>query len=186
MRLYPCSCVVSRAASGAGPRLSRRQAGWPRSPGGRTPRCGIPSTELPSLMRTIAIDRPDLVCPCASRASRHLQYLPGQSVHEPALHPVAAGPGVRISMDGRGRWMGNVLIERLWRSLNRGAAKRNTSTSTSMLSMPVSRLGPVLEGGSLAALERDPVWLSAAQRRRRSIRPGIESRWRLSAKQSQA
>jgi putative transposase len=24
---------------------------------------------------------------------------------------------VRISMDGRGRWMGNVFIERLWRSL---------------------------------------------------------------------
>ena len=25
--------------------------------------------------------------------------------------------GVRISMDGRGRWLDNVLIERLWRSL---------------------------------------------------------------------
>ena len=25
--------------------------------------------------------------------------------------------GVRISMDGRGRWMDNVLIERVWRSL---------------------------------------------------------------------
>jgi len=25
--------------------------------------------------------------------------------------------GVRISMDGRGRWMDNVMIERLWRSL---------------------------------------------------------------------
>jgi putative transposase len=25
--------------------------------------------------------------------------------------------GVRISMDGRGRWMGNVFIERLWRSV---------------------------------------------------------------------
>ena len=27
------------------------------------------------------------------------------------------GAGIRISMDGRGRWMDNVLIERLWRSL---------------------------------------------------------------------
>ena len=27
------------------------------------------------------------------------------------------GAGVRISMDGRGRWMDNVFIERLWRSL---------------------------------------------------------------------
>jgi Integrase core domain len=26
-------------------------------------------------------------------------------------------PGIRISMDGRGRWMDNVFIERLWRSL---------------------------------------------------------------------
>jgi hypothetical protein len=25
--------------------------------------------------------------------------------------------GVRIPMDGRGRWMDNVFIERLWRSL---------------------------------------------------------------------
>ena len=25
--------------------------------------------------------------------------------------------GVRVSMDGRGRWMDNVFIERLWRSL---------------------------------------------------------------------
>ena len=25
--------------------------------------------------------------------------------------------GVRISMDGRGRWMDNVFIERVWRSL---------------------------------------------------------------------
>ena len=28
-----------------------------------------------------------------------------------------AGAGVRISMNGRGRWMDNVFIERLWRSL---------------------------------------------------------------------
>lgn len=28
-----------------------------------------------------------------------------------------SGAGVRISMDGRGRWMDNVFIERLWRSL---------------------------------------------------------------------
>src|SRR5487761_1639816 len=28
-----------------------------------------------------------------------------------------AGAGIRISMDGRGRWMDNVFIERLWRSL---------------------------------------------------------------------
>lgn len=35
-----------------------------------------------------------------------------------ALSPGAlAGAGIKISMDGRGRWMDNVFIERLWRSL---------------------------------------------------------------------
>ena len=28
-----------------------------------------------------------------------------------------AGSGIRISIDGRGRWVDNVFIERLWRSL---------------------------------------------------------------------
>ena len=30
---------------------------------------------------------------------------------------VLAAAGIRISMDGRSRWMDNVFIERLWRSL---------------------------------------------------------------------
>ena len=30
------------------------------------------------------------------------------------------GSGIRISMDGRGRWMDNIFIERLWRSLKYG------------------------------------------------------------------
>jgi putative transposase len=34
-----------------------------------------------------------------------------------AFTDVLLRAGVRISMDGRGRWMDNVLIERLWRSL---------------------------------------------------------------------
>ena len=28
-----------------------------------------------------------------------------------------AAAGIRISMDGRGRWMDNVFIERLWRTM---------------------------------------------------------------------
>ncbi len=40
--------------------------------------------------------------------------------------------GVHISMDGKGRWPGNVYVERLWRSLSR-------KKSTGMLSMaPIS------------------------------------------------
>jgi len=30
---------------------------------------------------------------------------------------VLIGAGIQVSMDGRGRWMDNVFIERLWRSL---------------------------------------------------------------------
>lgn len=33
------------------------------------------------------------------------------------LHRRVGGAGIKISMDGRGRWMDNVFIERLWRSL---------------------------------------------------------------------
>ena len=35
-----------------------------------------------------------------------------------AFTETLAKAGVRISMDGKGRWMDNVFIERLWRSLN--------------------------------------------------------------------
>ena len=35
----------------------------------------------------------------------------------PAFTDVLKAADVRISMDGRGRWMDNVFIERLWRSL---------------------------------------------------------------------
>jgi putative transposase len=35
----------------------------------------------------------------------------------PRFTGVLQAAGVRISMDGRGRWMDNVFIERLWRSL---------------------------------------------------------------------
>ena len=35
----------------------------------------------------------------------------------PALTGALEAAGIRISMDGRGRWMDNVFIERVWRSL---------------------------------------------------------------------
>jgi putative transposase len=41
----------------------------------------------------------------------------GSQFTSPRFTGVLAGAGVRISMDGRGRWMDNVFIERLWRSL---------------------------------------------------------------------
>ena len=41
----------------------------------------------------------------------------GSQFTSPRFTEVLKDVGVRISMDGRGRWMDNVFIERLWRSL---------------------------------------------------------------------
>jgi putative transposase len=41
----------------------------------------------------------------------------GSQFTSAAFTGALAGAGVAISMDGRGRWMDNVFIERLWRSL---------------------------------------------------------------------
>lgn len=41
----------------------------------------------------------------------------GSQFTSPRFTEVLTSAGVRISMDGRGRWMDNVFIERLWRSL---------------------------------------------------------------------
>ncbi|KAF0146638.1 MAG: integrase, partial [bacterium] len=41
----------------------------------------------------------------------------GSQFTSPRFTDVLKDAGVRISMDGRGRWMDNVFIERLWRSL---------------------------------------------------------------------
>ena len=41
----------------------------------------------------------------------------GSQFTSAAFTGVLAAAGVRISMDGRGRWMDNVFIERLWRSV---------------------------------------------------------------------
>jgi putative transposase len=41
----------------------------------------------------------------------------GSQFTSAAFAGTLAGAGVRISMDGRGRWLDNVFIERLWRSL---------------------------------------------------------------------
>jgi putative transposase len=41
----------------------------------------------------------------------------GSQFTSPRFTEVLIAAGARISMDGRGRWMDNVFIERLWRSL---------------------------------------------------------------------
>lgn len=37
--------------------------------------------------------------------------------------------GIRIPMDGKGRYFDNIFIERLWRTLNRRSAQRDTSAA---------------------------------------------------------
>jgi putative transposase len=41
----------------------------------------------------------------------------GSQFTSTAFTEVLSKAGVRISMDGRGRWLDNVFVERLWRSL---------------------------------------------------------------------
>ena len=41
----------------------------------------------------------------------------GSQFTSPRFTGVLHQAGVRVSMDGRGRWLDNVFIERLWRSL---------------------------------------------------------------------
>ena len=52
------------------------------------------------------------------RKPQNLQHRPGQPVHWGGLDwRTLKANDIRISMDGKGRWMDNVFIERLWRSL---------------------------------------------------------------------
>jgi putative transposase len=41
----------------------------------------------------------------------------GSQFTSPRFIEVLTGAGIKVSMDGKGRWMDNVFIERLWRSL---------------------------------------------------------------------
>ena len=51
------------------------------------------------------------------RQAGDFQHRQGSQFTSAAFADALAEAGVAISMDGRGRWMDNVFIERLWRSL---------------------------------------------------------------------
>ena len=53
--------------------------------------------------------------------------------------------GVRISMDGKGRWIDNVFVERLWRSLPLCYCRRWSSASRSSKRRPASIAQPKIE-----------------------------------------
>ena len=50
--------------------------------------------------------------------ARDFQHRPGLAIHRARSGSrCSTGAGVAISMDGKGRWIDNVFIERLWRSV---------------------------------------------------------------------
>ena len=71
--------------------------------------------------------------------------------------------GVRISMDGRGRWMDNVFIERLWRSLKYECVYLNAFETGSELRAGLGRWitylqRPATALGSLRAKPGGGLW----------------------------
>ena len=70
---------------------------------------------------------------------------------------------IRISMDGRGRWMDNVFIERLWRIVS------NTSAYSSMPSRPAATRAAASDPGSTITIADDRTRPSAAGHPTRSM-----------------
>ncbi len=85
--------------------------------------------------------------------------------------------GVRISMDGKGRWMDNVFIERLWRSLKYECVYLNAFETG-------SEARAVLAAGSTITIASARIHHSV--RRRRPTRPTLGKRstdnWRRKLK----
>ena len=87
---------------------------WWRSWTGRAVRCwrGACRTRWTRLLRRGAGGGARAVRPAGD-----LQHRSGQPVHQRGFTGMLKEAGIRITMDGRGRWMDNVFIERLWRIL---------------------------------------------------------------------
>ena len=49
--------------------------------------------------------------------ARERQYRSELAIHQQSWTDLLVGAKVRISMDGKGRWIDNVFIELLWRSI---------------------------------------------------------------------
>jgi putative transposase len=70
----------------------------------------------------------------------------GSQFTSPRFTGLLTAAGIRVSMDGRGRWMDNVFIERLWRSMKYECvylhASPATVPATAWVSMPPIRAPP--------------------------------------------
>ena len=51
------------------------------------------------------------------RLSGGVQHRPGRAVHVGVVHGAAGAAGRKVSMDGKGRCLDNVFVERLWRTV---------------------------------------------------------------------
>ena len=80
---------------------------------------------------------------------------------------VLKNAGVRISMDGRGRCMDNIFIERLWRSLKYEAVYLHELTD----GFAAERSGSSASG-STSTTPSGPIRPSAVKRRRKPTAPG--------------
>jgi putative transposase len=90
------------------------------------PRTTVPHPQhrvWPYLLRDLVIDRPNQVprwSPDRRSCGRRIHGLlpmDGSQFTSPRFTGVLKEAGIRVSMDGRGRWLDNVFIGRFWRSL---------------------------------------------------------------------
>lgn len=103
----------------------------------------------------------------------------GSQFTSPRFTEVLAEAGIRISMDGRGRWLDNVFIERLWRSLKYECIDINAFETGSEARAGIGWC-ITYDNGS----RPHTAW--ADRRRPRSIWPPPASKWRRDGDQNQA
>ncbi|MBP2310636.1 putative transposase [Azospirillum melinis] len=108
----------------------------------------------------------------------------GSQFTSPRFTRLLTTAGIRVSMDGRGRWMDNVFIERLWRSLKYECVYLHAFELA-------ARRGPESASGSSITTPTDRTRRSAAEPRPKPTRAprlgsGLGSDWRHDTDLNQA
>ena len=104
----------------------------------------------------------------------------GSQFTSPRFTEVLTATEVKISMDGRGRWMDNVFIERLRRSL------KYECVCTSTPSRPDRKPAPGSESGWTITTAQGHTRPWAEKRRSRPTWPATASAWRRDGVKNQA